>query len=289
MNDHVFGGPDPFLRKQLDDKGYVVVRPGLPDKLLDATVADIWHHVGASPDDRATWYDASVVNPRAGMVEMYHYQSMWDVRQHPALHQVFSVVHGTPELWVSLDRVAFKPPVSGHHPEFDSVGFVHWDTDINRYPDIPLHVQAVLALEDSDVDMGGFHCVPGVYADLSAFLDRYPQRPVPRAPDYTGYELVRVPLRAGEMAIWRSTMLHGNGRNTSARVRLAQYVTMNPPPGDAQEREASRAKRVASWRTNDPAPGDPFPGDARKIEQQRTGPAELTALGRRLLGVDPWQ
>ncbi|HXW80619.1 MAG TPA: phytanoyl-CoA dioxygenase family protein, partial [Acidimicrobiales bacterium] len=240
MSEQVFRGPDVNFRKELEEKGYLVVQTGLPSGLLDAVAADIWRHVGASPGDAATWYQPDVVNPRAGMVEMYHYQSMWEVRQHPALHEVFAAVYGTPELWVSIDRVAFKPPVTNDHPEFDSSGFIHWDTDINRFPDIPFHVQGVLALVDCEADMGGFQCVPGVYRDLPAFVARYPERPVPTRPDYSGYEVRRVPLRAGEIAIWSNTMLHGNGRNTSDRVRLAQYVTMAPPPGDLEQRLSSR-------------------------------------------------
>jgi hypothetical protein len=289
MSQQVSQGPDVSFRKELDDKGYLVVSVGLPHELLEAVAADIWHHVGASPDEPATWYQPDVVNPRAGMVEMYQYQSMWDVRQHPALHDVFSAVHGTPELWVSLDRVAFKPPVTEDHPEFDSAGFIHWDTDINQYPDIPFHVQGVLALVDCEADMGGFQCVPDVYRDLPAFVDRYrAEGPVPSRPDYSGYEVRRVALRAGEIAIWSSTMLHGNGRNTSNRVRMAQYVTMNPPPADPQPRLSSREERVAAWRGNAPGPGTSFYGDARRIEEQRPAPAELTQLGRHLLGLDAW-
>jgi Phytanoyl-CoA dioxygenase (PhyH) len=290
MSEQKVQGADTALRKELDEKGYLVVDVGLPEALLDAVTADIWSHVGASGDDPATWYGKGVTNPRAGMVEMYQYQSMWDVRQHPALHDIFSSIHGTPELWVSLDRVAFKPPVADGHPEFDSSGFIHWDTDINNYPDIPLHVQGVLALVDCEADMGGFQCVPDVYRDLPDFLEHYPGgRPVPHSPDYSGYEIRRVPLRAGEIAIWSSTMLHGNGRNTSNRVRLAQYVTMNPPPHDAQQRQSSRETRINSWRDNAPGPGDSFYGDPRRIEERRTGAAELTQLGRRLLGLDPWE
>jgi hypothetical protein len=33
----------------------------------------------------------------------------------------------------------------------------------------------------------------------------------------------------------------------------------------------------------------PFPGDRRKIEEQLGRPAELTPLGRKLLGLDSWQ
>jgi hypothetical protein len=289
MNGQRRHGIDHTLRDELGERGYLVASVGLPDALVDAVAADIWSHVGASPDDPATWYRKDVINPHAGMVEMYHYQSMWDVRQHPAVYDIFSALHGTRELWVSLDRVAFKPPVADDHPEFDSPGFIHWDTDINRYPNIPLHVQGVLALVDCEADMGGFQCVPDVYNDLAAFLEHYQgERPVPRSPDYSGFEIKRVPLRAGEMAIWSTTMLHGNGRNTSDRVRLAQYVSMNPPPHDAQQRQRLREERVNSWRDNAPGPGDSFHGDVRRLEERRSNAAELTQLGRRLLGLDPW-
>lgn len=286
--EEVFRPGDSQLRKVLDERGYLVVDPGLPDALLKAVVADIWYHVGASPKRPETWYQPDVINPRAGMVEMYHYQSMWDVRQHPALYEVFVALHESRELWVSLDRAAFKPPVAEDHPDFDVPGFIHWDTDINRYPDIPLRLQGVLALEASDADMGGFQCVPDAYRDLPGFLERYPERPVPRVPDYSGYEVRRVSLLAGEMAIWKTTLLHGNGRNTSSRVRLAQYVTMNPVPANEKEREEFRERRLVSWRDNLPAPGDAFPGDARRVEERRSRCAELSSLGRRLLGVDPW-
>jgi ectoine hydroxylase-related dioxygenase (phytanoyl-CoA dioxygenase family) len=289
MGEQIFQASDPALRKQLDEQGYLVIRTGLPDALVEAVAADIWQHTGASPHDPASWYRGDVVNPRAGMVEMYHYQSMWDVRQHPALHEIFSALHGTPDLWVSIDRVAFKPPVRDDQPEFDSAGFIHWDTDINQYPDIPLHVQGVLAVADCDADMGGFQCVPDVYRDLPGFLEHYRgERPVPHVPDYSGYQVRRVPLRAGDLAIWSSTMLHGNGRNTSDRVRLAQYVTMNPPPDEAEARHDACGQRLASWQSNGPAPGRSFHGDRRQIEEQRATPAALTPLGRRLLGVDSW-
>jgi hypothetical protein len=64
---------------------------------------------------------------------------------------------------------------------------------------------------------------------------------------------------------------------------------MNPPPEDAERRLEVREMRVASWRGNAPGPGDPFFGDARRIEERRNEPAQLTELGRRLLGLDPWE
>jgi len=234
----------------LDTDGYIVVPTGLPPSILQAVVDDIWRHAGAAPGDPATWYQPAVIRPRPGMVEMYHYQSMWDVRQHPAVYQIFRYLHGTDQLWVSIDRVALKPPVRPDQPGYDQPGFIHWDTDINRYPDIPFQLQGVLALEDTSADMGGFQCVPSVYRDQQRFLDeRSKAGPVPRAPGIGGHPIVRVPLAAGDLAIWKTTLLHGNGRNSSQRPRLAQYVAMNPPPPAGEQRETVRRSRITSWST----------------------------------------
>ena len=132
-------------------------------------------------------------------------------------------------------------------------------------------------------------CAIGV-STASAFHPRIRWRsPDPARPELGDHPIVRVPLRAGEIVIWKWTMLHGNGRNTSHRLRLAQYVYMNPVPTDESERAELRAKRIASWRGNEPAPGDPFPGDQRRLEQERVAPADLAELGKRLIGLQDWE
>jgi len=273
----------------LDADGYIVVPTGLPGSILRAVVDDIWRHAGATPGDPATWYQSAIIRPRPGMVEMYHYQPMWEVRQHPAVYRIFRDLHGTDQLWVSIDRVALKPPVRPDRPDYDQSGFIHWDTDINRYPDIPFRLQGVLALEDTSADMGGFQCVPSVYRDQQRFLAEASKAgPVPRAPDLGDHPIVRVPLTAGDLVIWKTTLLHGNGRNSSQRPRLAQYVAMNPPPPAGQQREMAQRSRILSWSACSPPDGDAFPGDPRRIEEQRAEQASLSPLGRRLLGLDEW-
>jgi Phytanoyl-CoA dioxygenase (PhyH) len=267
----------------------MVVPTGLPPAMLEAVVADIWRHANATPGDPATWYQPDIIRPRPGMVEMYHYQSMWDVRQHPAVYGIFRDLHGTDALWVSIDRVALKPPVRPDQPGYDQPGFIHWDTDISLYPDIPFRLQGVLALEDATADMGGFQCVPSIYRDQQRFLDeRSKAGPVSRAPDIGGHPIVRVPLAAGDLVIWKTTLLHGNGRNSAQRPRLAQYITMNPLSPAGEQREMERRSRILSWSACAPPDGDAFPGDPRRIEEQRGEPASLSPLGRRLLGLDEW-
>ena len=271
------------LRQTIEREGYAVVPGVVPKEHLRAVVEDIWQHTGAWPDDRESWYRETV--RRNGMVEMYHYQSMWNARQHPHLYEVFCDVYESKKLWVSIDRTNLKPPADAAHPEHNSVGFIHWDTDTARYPDVPYRVQAVLALEDTEAAMGGFQCVPELYRDLADWLARQPKERNPRQPDLAGYDITKVALHAGDLVVWHVLMPHGNGHNTSDRPRLAQYISMAPANEDNAE---ARQARIACWQQRKPMAGTAFPGDPRGTEQHFPAP-ELTPLGRKLLGVDRWE
>jgi len=87
--------------------------------------------------------------------------------------------------------------------------------------------------------------------------------------------------------IWKAALPHGNSRNCSDKRRVAQDVRMDPAePADEELREA----RIASWReSSHPAFQNPraFPGDPRRKEAE-SPPAQLTPLGRKLLGLDDW-
>jgi hypothetical protein len=60
---------------------------------------------------------------------------------------------------------------------------------------------------------------------------------------------------------------------------------MNPV---RQQTEETRQARIDCWRNNTHPATRAFPGDPRRIEEQRSAPAELTDLGRKLLGIDSW-
>ncbi len=273
-------------RQAIERDGYVVVPGALPKESLEPVLQDMWEHTGARPDDRESWYKKGIVRAN-GMVEMYHYQSMWNNRQDPRLYEVFSDILGTHKLWVSLDRVNLKPPADDErYPEHSQKGFIHWDTDTSVYPNIPFRVQAVLALTDTDDSMGGFQCVPELYRDLADWFPRQPADRNPRVPDMTGYSITKVPMKGGDLVVWSTLMPHGNGHNVSGRPRLAQYITMHV----ANEADDElRQTRINCWQKNLPPPGTAFPGDPRETEQKRGKVADLTPLGRKLLGADRWE
>jgi ectoine hydroxylase-related dioxygenase (phytanoyl-CoA dioxygenase family) len=279
-------------RAFFDEQGYVVVHDAVPPENLEACIQAIWDFLGIDRHNPDDWYRPPL--PRGGMVEMYQHQAMWDNRQHPRIHEAFADLWGTEKLWVSIDRVNLKPPRHPDHPEYDYKGFIHVDNDLanlhSRYrgarlePRAPFFwVQGVLYLTDTTPDQGGFQCVPGMHRELKEWVVGAP--PDAPLPDLRPDQAIPIPGRAGDLVIWDNMLPHGNGHNVSDRPRLAQFISMYPARETSEE---SRQHRIRCWQEREP-PGPPtFPGDPRRIEQQFGTTAVLTPLGRRLLGLAPW-
>ena len=264
-------------KQALQENGYLVFPGVVPLDLCQAVVKDIKLHL-KDADSR------SQPNPY-GMVEMYHYQSMWNVRQYPLIRDAFTSLFGTDKLWVSIDRTGCKLPVPvDWRPQYDlSFGFMHWDICINQRPR-PFEVQGVIALTDTDADMGGFQCMSGLYRELDKWLVKQPCGKARTSYVEQPYEhdVEVVPMKAGDLLVWDSFLPHGNGVNRGDHVRYAQYVTMMPV-GD----ERLRQERRECWKTNSPPSGWAFPGDPRLLEQQKA-PASLSMVGQKLLGLQEW-
>lgn len=258
--------------------GYVVIHNAVPQQNLDAVVDDIWAFLGVDRNDPEAWYRAPI--SKAGMLEMYHTQSLWNNRQYPRIHQAFADIWGREDLWVSFDRANMNPPA---RPDWDYQGMVHWDIDTTQHP-VPFHVQGVLYLEDTAADQGGFQCVAGFHRRFGEWVKTQPADRDPRHPALDGLEVKTIPGKAGDLLIWHSLLPHGNSRNRSTKPRLAQYITMYPA---REEDEEVRQTRIAAWRERQPPRGKAFPGDPRGWEQGHP-PAELTELGKKLLGLTRW-
>lgn len=268
------------------ENGYIVVKQAVPREQALATAAFIWEFEEKDPDDPATWYTA----PRAemqmkelvntGMVECYNHQHLWNNRQMPRVYDAFADIWGTERLWVTIDRANLNFPI---RPGHEYKAFIHWDYDPETRP---VNVQGVLALADqTDERMGGFQCIPELYRDYDTWKLTQPADRNRFIPDTTGFTPVKVALEAGDLLIFNSLLAHGIRANHSDKVRIAQYLSMMPAQED---NEALRQWRIASWRDRIAPEGYAFPGDPRKWEQTKYGTAELTPLGRKLLGLDPW-
>lgn len=274
-------------KKFWDENGYVIIHNAVPQKNLDAVIDVLWDFQMMDRNDPSTWYrkpDRENGMPElnmAGMVELYNHQVLWDNRQYPRIYDAFVDIWGTEKLWVTIDRVNLNVPAKS---EWEFKGFIHWDIDTAIRP-LPFEVQGVLSLTDTTADQGGFQCVPGFPKRFEEWLTTQPADRDPWRPDLTGLEVVPIETKAGDLLIWNSLLPHGTGRNRSNRPRLAQYISMFPAREDD---EALRQERINSWRNRIPRQGFAFPGDPRNWEQEHGITAELTDLGKRLLGLETW-
>ena len=101
------------------------------------------------------------------------------------------------------------------------------------------------------------------------------------------YPVARPELHAGDLLIWNGMLAHGVARNSSEKgVRAVQYLSMMPALETNLELKRSR---VDSWRTlGTPEWNATLLGDVYRHESLRYGPAELTELGEKLLGLRSW-
>jgi len=267
------------------EQGYIVVPNAVPPENVEAAARALWDFAAMDPDDPTSWYTDP---PRTGvMIEMYHHQALWNNRQHPRLHQAFADIWDTEKLWVSLDRTSINPPIG---PLFNHAGGLHWD----RRLELPINfsVQGVLYLNDTPAHQGAFVCVPGFHhkiedwiRSLATEVEDLAKLPFPSfipQEELVG-EFAPTPIAAGagDLIIWHSSLPHGHSPNTGEQPRLAQYINMNPAPTDQTEKPHGR---IQSWKKLLTGNGPP-----KKAKENATGrTAELTPLGRKLLGLDWW-
>jgi len=269
--------------------GYIVIKNAIPKDQAKATADFIWEFDEKDPNDPSTWY----AKPRAemqmkelagtGMVEAYNHQTLWNNRQMQKVYDAFVDVWGTEKLWVTIDRVNLNFP---QRPGEEKEGFIHWDYDPETRPQ---NVQGVIALADQmDESMGGFQCIPWLYRNYDTWKLTQPEDRHRFQPNLDSLQdkLVKVLMEAGDLLIFNSTEPHGIRPNRSGKkVRIAQYISMMPAEEENQE---LKDWRINSWKNRVVPVGYAFPGDPRNWEQEKYKTAELSKLGKKLLGLENW-
>jgi hypothetical protein len=268
--------------------GFVVVKQAVPAANVEALKKLLWEFQEMDPNDMSTWSAAQLRNHamkelnNSGMVEVYNHQTLWDNRQEQRLYDAFVDIWDDEHLWVTIDRANLNTPNKSGRA---FAGFIHTDVDTTLEP-LPVNVQGVLSLVDVDGDTGGFQCVPELFRTFEEWKKKQLPDREGFSPNVEGFEVYPVPMKAGDLLIFNSLLAHGIRPNMSEnKVRMAQYISMTPSD---QNNDDLRNRRVESWRERRAPQGFAFPGDPREWERTKYETAELTPLGRKLLGVDLW-
>jgi len=282
--------------------GYVVVKEAISASAARRLLDFAWEFQGLDPGRPESWYEEREFRSDLerelhiyGFVEAYHHQLIWDSRQTRRVYDAFVDVWDCAELWVTLDRLNLNPPnirtrdralIERRERGFDIE--LHWDIDTSLSVP-PQRVQGIIALNDSEPELGGFQCCPELFRQFDHWkalqpADRDPIRP---AVDREAMPVVRPELEAGDLLIWNGLLAHGVAPNTSEDgVRAVQYLSMMPA---LETLRTLRQSRIDSWRhLSTPDWNATLVGDADRHESLRYGPAELTGLGARLLGLESW-
>ncbi len=263
-------------KQRFDEQGYLLVE-GLVDEAHCRAVREaICARLDFDESDPSSWPESR----GHGVINLFHAQALWDVRQLPSVYAAFAELHGTEALWVGTDRVSFKVRDSAHRSSGPAEP-IHWDGDPSRLANRSL--QGLLYLTDTSEDQGAFCCVPGIYRHLDDYLARHPEHASGRRPNIGNEPIDVVAGPAGSMVIWDRRLPHSSTHNLTDRPRWVQYIAMDPV-GD----ETARAARVAefetmmppAWALRQTVPGQIIP---------EPGPhPQLNNLGRKLVGLADW-
>jgi hypothetical protein len=236
--------------------------------LTDAVLA-ICRKLHVDIDNSDSW--KSVLSESNGFVPMWNSQILWRIRAIPQIREVFSALLGTSDLWVTIDRCHFKPPVEINR----SVGirhFLHWDGD--KSESSFMRFQGVLALTDTVVNQGNFVCSPALYEEFvgsgrSAAENR-------RASGL--FDTLSISCEAGSLIVWDYRLLHGNSANLGVLPRIAMYISMMPAGG-----RAALQARTSSWKTGVwPHGPSRYPGFSEPDDPQ----PDLSSFWSPVLGVE---
>ncbi|MGA7409792.1 MAG: phytanoyl-CoA dioxygenase family protein [Bryobacteraceae bacterium] len=148
----------------------------------------------------------------------------------------------------------------------------------------PGSLQGVALLTDVERDGGGYQCLPNIYQNLEAWLERNV-----RGSDFDFFnpglndcETIQIEGKAGDVILWSTKLPHGSAANLSDRPRIAAFVSMQPPAPNAELRASMKR-----WWLSKQAP-DSWRGLPGQLETEPGAPAALSELGMKLIGVLPW-
>jgi len=206
-----------------EQEGWVRLRGAISPQAAQACAEVVWQAQGMTPDDPAGWGRFGP-HQQCVFVQMFRHPVL-DANRHSArIHKAFAQLWGTADLWPSIDRIGFNPPESSGIP-FPGPG-IHWDVSLAQ--PIPLGIQGLIYLSDTDPDQGAFALVPGMQRTIGDWLGTVPPRGNPRQHAIDTLTMTPIGGQAGDMVLWHHALAHGPTPNRGSRPRLVQYLKFFP-------------------------------------------------------------
>lgn len=239
--------------------GVVIARNVVPDELCAAAIKKMHHTTQALSSGecdlvRPETFDKLPVDPQGvpllsrGFFEVYHDDTLAQLRQSLRLYLHHVILWGRADLWTTFDRLGVKLP---GHAESAALP-LHVDQNPNVHPHFKT-TQGVLALEDCSPERGTLVAAPGskqlfsAYGKMALNKGEYVQLETDSPAGETLSRLARpLPIRKGSIATWDSRTTHANTANVSAQTRYIALISAGPARQDSPGLVAVRDEAFAS-------------------------------------------
>lgn len=284
--------------------GVVVGRQVVPEQLCADSIVRIKNIVDELSDGKCdmdspeTYGDLPVDENGVpiltrGFFEIYHDDSLAQLRQSVRAYLHHVVLWGRPDLWTTYDRFGVKLP---HHTESAALP-LHVDQNPKEHSEFKT-VQGVLALDDCPAERGTLVTVPGSKTHFTEYLPMSPVRG-----EYVELDLTSpiaetfsanaqpIPLRRGNIVNWDSRTTHANTANISELTRFMALISTGPSRQNNSEAVAARAEAFRTALGSNVreammhASKKPRYTDGEAVRKVRV-PERLTKLGKLLYGQE---
>lgn len=268
--------------QHLDRHGFTICKGILSELECQTALDKVWQFfeclgAGIERHQPKTWdtpaanlvfTDAGVIHPH-GVIQS---EACWTVRGHPHVKRVFASLWGTDELIASFDGLCVYRPWN-LQPSWRTRG-PWFHTDQPAFSDVAPHespsgfrreyIQGFVNLIETSPASGGNVIIPGSHLEFEKLAREFlqPGRGQGIPADHEIYRRgIRSHLHAGDLFLWDSRCIHGNGpgdtgpaaqRYCDERVhpeqllRASVYVCMAPRSRASCETLAQRRRAVAN-------------------------------------------
>lgn len=208
-----------------NQNGYIVIKNTIPKEDYLATQKAIWDFLKMNPNEPESWYRQ---HPQQSglMVNFSNHPVLNRNRESGKIRKAYEQLYQTTELFKTIDKVSFNPPVNEHYTFKGSR--LHWDVSLHL--PIPFGLQGLLYLSDCEAHEGAFHCVPGFHNRIEEWLTKLSPTLSPReeAVKQLSQEAIPIKGEAGDFIIWHQALPHCATANLGTTPRMVQYLTYFP-------------------------------------------------------------
>lgn len=190
-----------------------------------------------------------------GFFEVYHDDSLAQIRQAIKVYIHHVLLWGKAELWTTFDRFGVKMA-----DEQEAKGLpLHVDQNPLVHPGFKT-TQGVLALVDCPLKQGTFVAVPGSrgsFANYASAIEKFDPKYRgeyveagwdPELNKLLALDAQPIPIRAGDLVSWDSRTTHANSTNLLSTPRLVVYISAGPIPKDF---DTLKSERIAVFKSGE--------------------------------------